>query len=138
MADSKFRENRLHDAAHLGVRLAIGSVFIFHSLGKFDPGFAGFLNQLGIPVEMQILIALAELLSGIFLIFGILARIAASILSMIALGVIFHVKHAAHLTGQGGFELELVLLAGVLTTIVAGPGRISISHIIKKVPRFLQ
>jgi len=67
-----------------------------------------------------------------------LTRISASILSIIMLGVIFHVKHAAKLTGQGGFELELVLLAGVLTIIVAGPGRVSLSQIIKKIPRFLQ
>ncbi len=30
------------------------------------------------------------------------------------------------------------MLAVVLTIIVAGPGRISISHLAKKIPRFLQ
>ena len=138
LTDAKFRESKLHDVAHSGIRTAIGTIFIVRGLGKFDPGFAGFLNQLGIPAEMQILIALAELVSGILLIIGILTRISASTLSIIMLGAIFYVKHAAHLTGQGGYELELVLLAGVLTMIVAGPGRLSISHIIKKIPRFLQ
>ncbi|HSB57580.1 MAG TPA: DoxX family protein [Nitrosopumilaceae archaeon] len=138
MTDAKFRENKLHDIAHFGLRAAIGTVFILHSLGKFDSGFVGFLNQIGIPAEMQFLIAFAELISGTLLIIGILTRISASILSIILLGVIFHVKHAAKLTGQGGFELELVLLAGVLTIIVAGPGRLSISQLIKKIPRFLQ
>ena len=138
MTDAKFRENKLHDIAHFGIRAAIGTIFISHGLGKFDPGFVVFLNQIGLPAEMQFLIAFAEFVSGILLIIGVLTRISASILSIVMLGAIFHVKHAARLTGQGGFELELVILAGVLTIIVAGPGRVSISHITKKIPRFLQ
>jgi len=54
------------------------------------------------------------------------------------LGSIFHVKGASNLTGEGGFALDLMLLAGCLAIIVAGPGRVSISHIAKKIPRFLQ
>jgi len=54
------------------------------------------------------------------------------------MGAIFYVKEASNLTGQGGYEIDLVLLAACLTIIVAGPGRISISHIAKKIPRFLQ
>lgn len=138
MTDAKFRENKLHDIIHFGVRAVVGTIFIAHSLGKFNPGFVGFLNQIGIPAEMQFLIALAELVSGILLIIGILTRISASILSVVALGAIFHVKHATNLTGQGGYELELLLLVTVLSIIVVGPGRVSLSHIVKKIPRFLQ
>ena len=138
MTDAKFRENKLHDVVHFGVRAVVGTIFIAHSLGKFNPGFVGFLNQIGIPVEMQFFIALAEFVPGILLIIGILTRISASILSIIMLGAIFHVKHAANLTGQGGYELELLLLVSVLSIIVAGPGRASLSNIVKKIPRFLQ
>ena len=138
MTDTKFRESKFHDITHFGIRISIGTIFIVHGLGKFDPGFVGFLNQIGLPAEMQLLIALAEFVSGILLIMGVLTRISASVLSIIMLGAIFHVKHAAHLTGQGGYEFELVILAGVLTIIVAGPGRVSLSHITKKIPRFLQ
>jgi putative oxidoreductase len=42
------------------------------------------------------------------------------------------------LTGQRGFEIDLLLLAASLTIITMGPGRISISHLAKKIPRFLQ
>lgn len=138
MADAKITESKLHDITHFGIRAALGVIFIVHGLGKFNPGFAGFLTNIGIPTEMQILLALAELVPGILLIIGILTRISASILSMVMLGAIFHVKHAADLTGQMGYELDLILLASCLAMIVAGPGRVSISHIIKKIPRFLQ
>ena len=138
MAEAKFKENKLHDIVHFGVRVVVGTIFIAHSLGKFNPGFVGFLNQIGIPAEMQFFIALGEFVPGILLIIGVFTRISASILSIIMLGAIFHVKHASNLTGQGGFELELLLLVGNLSIIVAGPGRVSLSHIIKKIPRFLQ
>ena len=138
MADAKFKENKLHDIAHFGLRVSIGTIFLVHGFGKFDPRFVGFLNQIGIPAEMQILIALAEFVSGILLIIGVLTRISASILSIVMLGAIFHVKHATNLTGQGGYEFELLILAGVLVIIVAGPGRVSLSHVVKKIPRFLQ
>jgi putative oxidoreductase len=54
------------------------------------------------------------------------------------LGDIFYVKQASSLTGERGFEIDLILLAACLTIIVAGPGRVSVSHIVKKIPRFLQ
>jgi putative oxidoreductase len=54
------------------------------------------------------------------------------------LGAIFMVKDVSKLTGQGGVELELLLLIGCLVIMIIGPGRISISYILKKVPRFLQ
>ncbi len=137
MKGAKFSESKLHDLAHLGMRLAIGTIFIVQGSGKFDPGFAGFLTNIGLPVEMQIPIALAETIGGILLIVGVLSRISSSILSIIALGAILHVKGASNLTGEGGFAIDLMLLAGNLLIIVAGPGRASISHLVKKIPRFL-
>ena len=139
MAEAKFSENRLLDIAFWGLRAAVGVIFIAHGTGKFGEGFVGFLTgPLGLPPEMQIPLALAETVPGILLIIGVLTRISASLLSIIMLGAIFYVKEASNLTGQGGYELDLVLLAACLTIIVAGPGRISISHIAKKIPRFLQ
>ena len=138
MADATIKIRKLGDLTHFGIRAAIGTIFIVHGSGKFDPSFVGFLNQIGIPAEMQFLIALAEFVSGILLIIGVLTRISASILSIVMLGAIFHVKHAANFTGQGGYEFELIILACVLSVIVAGPGRVSVSHIAKKIPRFLQ
>jgi putative oxidoreductase len=138
MADATLHQTKFHDITHFGLRLTIGVIFIVHGSGKFNPGFAGFLTQLGIPTEMQIVLALAEFVPGILIIIGILTRISASIISMMMLGAIFYVKKAASITGQGGVEFEILLLAGILIVIVLGPGRISISHIVKKIPRGLQ
>ena len=92
----------------------------------------------GIPAEMQIPIALAEFIPGILLIIGVLTRISASLISIVMLGAIFLVKGASSLTGEHGYEFDLILLAACLVVIVAGPGRVSLSYVFKKVPRVLQ
>ena len=138
MADTEIRKMMLHDVTHFGLRLVVGAIFIAHSIGKFDPGFGGFVASLGLPPEMQIPIALAELVPGILLIVGVLTRISGAIISMVMLGAIFVVKGAQSLTGDSGVEFDLILLAVCLVIIVIGPGRLSLATVVKKVPRFLQ
>ena len=136
MPDAKLSEGKLNDIVFMGLRSAIGVIFIAHGMGKFGEGFVGFLTgPLGLPAEMQIPIALAELIPGILLIVGVLSRISASLLSIIMLGAIFYVKGAANLTGERAYELDLILLAASLVIIVMGPGRVSLSHLVKKIPR---
>ncbi len=137
MTTSEIKEKILNDVVFIGLRSAIGVIFIVHGIGKFNPGFVDFLSNIGLPPEMQIPIALAELVPGILLVFGVLSRLSASLLCIIMLGAIFHVKGAQSLTGDGGVELDLILLASSLVIMVVGPGRISLSHIIKKLPRCL-
>ena len=112
-------------------------IFIAHSIPKFDPGFGGFLGSIGMPPEAQIPIALLELVGGSVLIVGVLSRISAAMLSMNMLGAIFVIRGASSLTGDNGYELDLILLASCLVIIAIGPGRASISHVIKRIPRFL-
>jgi putative oxidoreductase len=137
LTTSEIKEKILNDVVFIGLRSAIGVIFIVHGIGKFNPGFADFLSNIGLPPEMQIPIALAELVPGILLVFGVLSRLSASLLCIIMLGSIFHVKGAQSLTGDGGVELDLILLASSLVIMIVGPGRISLSHIIKKLPRCL-
>ena len=136
---SNLSTHGLHDAAQMGMRVAVGVIFIVHGFGKFgNPGFGGWISSMGIPAEMQIPIALAEFIPGILLLLGILTRISASLISIVMLGAIFLVKGASSLTGEHGYELDLILLASCLVVIVAGPGRVSLSYALKKVPRILQ
>ena len=118
------------------MRITIGVIFIIHGYGKIgNEGFAGWLPSLGIPAELSMLIALAEIVPGILLIIGVLSRISASVIAIIMVGAIFHVKGAASIAGDGGVEFDLILLAASLVIIVAGPGRASLAHVLKKIPR---
>jgi len=138
VAESEIRNHKLNDIVFMGLRAVIGVIFIVHGTGKFGPGFVGFLTgPLGLPPEMQIPIALAETVPGILLIVGIFTRFSSSLLSIVMLGAIFYVKDAASLTGDRGYEIDLILLAANLVIVVAGPGRVSLAHAIKKLPRFL-
>ncbi len=139
MTEAIFRENKLHDITHWGIRAALGSIFLVHSLKKFDPSWQDWLIQIGLPPEMQLPIALAEFIGGIMLLVGVLTRITASIFSVIVLGAIFHIRwENGFFVSEGGWEWDLVMLAALLSIIVAGPGRVSISHLVKRIPRFLQ
>ncbi len=62
----------LHDITHWGIRAAMGTIFIVHSLKKFDPSWQEWLMTIGMPPEMQLPIALAELIAGICLVVGVL------------------------------------------------------------------
>ncbi len=135
--DAHLSQHKLHDVVNIGLRAAVGVVFIVHGSGKFNPGFLGFMEMLGLPPEMQIPIALAETVPGILLLIGVFTRLSASLLSIVMLGAIFYVKQAGSLTGERGFELDLILLAACLVVMIAGPGRISIAHVVKKLPRCL-
>lgn len=136
MTDGSLKDGKLSHVAFMGLRAAIGVIFIAHGISKLtNPGFGGFLAKLGLPPELALLVGLAEFIPGIMLIAGVLTRISASIISIIMVGAIFHVKGAANLTGEGAYELDLILLASALVIIVAGPGKISIAHLVKKLPR---
>ena len=137
--DASLKENVLHEITHWGIRASIGAIFIIHSLKKFDPSWQEWLMSIGMPPEMQLPIALAEFIGGILLIIGVLTRVTGSVFAVILLGAIFHIRwENGFFVSQGGWEWDLVMLAAVLSIIVAGPGRISISHLVKKIPRFLQ
>ena len=137
MTSAEIREKILNDVVFIGLRSAIGVIFILHGIPKFSPGFAENLLNMGLPAELQIPIALAELVSGILLIIGVLSRLSASLISIIMLGAIFMIKGASSITGKGGVELDLILLAVALVIMIVGPGRISLAQVIKKLPRCL-
>src|SRR5574337_23182 len=137
MADATLRTYKLHDLSHFGLRISVGVLFIVHSLGKFDSSAGGFFSSVGLPSEMAPLIGLLELIGGMLLIAGVLTRIASSLLAIEMLIVMVHLKKLQSFSGKNGLELELLIFVILLTIIALGPGRISISHAVKKLPRFL-
>ena len=137
--EASLKENVLHDITHWGISASIGIIFIVHSLKKFDPNWQEWLMSIGLPPEMQLPIALAEFIGGVLLVIGVLTRVTGSVFAVILLGAIFHIRwENGFFVSKGGWEWDLVMLAAVLAIIVAGPGRISIAHAVKKIPRFLQ
>ena len=138
MADAEIRTSKFVDIAIFGLRLAIGAIFIAAGFIKFDPSVVPYLQQMGLPTELQYLYALQEFVPGILVIAGVLTRISASVLSAVMLGVIFYIDRLSTFVEPNGAALAVILLAVSLVLITTGSGKISISHLVKKVPRFLQ
>lgn len=138
MADSDIRYGKIHDVAFFGLRLAVGSIFIVAGSFKLDASVIPYLQQMGLPTQLQYLYAIQEIIPGILLISGVLSRISGVVLSLVMLGVIFYINKLSQFVGPNGIETPVMLLAASSVLIVTGPGKISISHLIKRVPRFLQ
>lgn len=137
MTTAEIKEKVLNDVVFMGLRSSIGVIFILHGMMKFNPGFANALPNMGLPPEMQIPIALAEVVPGVLMIIGVLSRFSGALLSIVMVGAIFHVKGAQSMTGDGGVEFDVILLAASLVIMIVGPGRISLAQAIKKIPRCL-
>ena len=138
MVDTEIRPSKFVDTAIFGLRLAIGAIFIAAGFIKFDPSVVPYLQQMGLPTELQYLYALQEFVPGILITVGVLTRISASVLSAVMLGVIFYINKLSSFIEPNGAALAVILLAASLVLITIGPGKISISHLVKKIPRFLQ
>lgn len=133
--------------SHLVVRLGLGIVFFAHGsqkvLGWFGgPGLKGtiayFRQGLGVPPALAALAALTEILGGLAMIVGFLAR--PSALGLMAVMVVAIVKvHAkngffinfANTPGKGhGFEFNLALIAMALSILIGGAGQWSIDRLL--------
>lgn len=133
------KTNRLHEITYWGIRASVGVIFIAYGLQKFDPIWREHLIGFGLPPELQIPIALAETIGGIFLIVGILSRITGVIFSVILVDAIFHIRwNNGFFIAKGGWDYDLALIAMTLFIVVMGSGGISISSRLKKIPSFLQ
>lgn len=132
------QSNRLHEITYWGIRASIGVIFFVYGIQKFDPIWQQHLVNFGLPPELQIPVALAETIGGVFLIVGFMTRITGAIFSIILLDAIFHIRwENGFFIAQGGWDYDLALLAMTLLVIATGPGKISINSKLK-IPKTLQ
>ncbi|MCY3598683.1 MAG: DoxX family protein [Gemmatimonadetes bacterium] len=113
------------------LRVVIGLIFVMHGGPKLAGGIEGtaaFLASLGIPLSGIAAwgIALAETLGGASLIAGLFVTPFALLLAAHMLTGIFlvHLANGFYVVGpgQGGYEFNLLLIAALLTLVLAGSG----------------
>jgi putative oxidoreductase len=127
------------DVALLTTRLLAGLVMIPHGaqhlLGSFNgPGLAGFVQYVG---TVGYLVAIGEFFGGIGLVAGVLSRFSAAAIIAIMIGaiVMVHAPFGFFMNWTGtqkgeGFEFHLVMIGLLLTTLIAGPGRFAVGHLL--------
>ena len=110
------------------LRLFVGAVFITHgSLKLFGglKGFAGFLQQAGVPSPdlMAPFVAGVEFLGGVAILLGLGTRVAALLLTCVMIVAMLTVT--LKIGFAGGYDLNLALLGGLLALLLAGPGKLA-------------
>lgn len=134
-----------NDAINPGIGLAIlrvvtGVIFVAHGGHKLfvsgvDP-VAGFLGQLGVPLATVSAwgITLLEFFGGLALIAGLVVTPVAVLLivHMLTGIVLVHASNGFYVVGpgQGGVEFNLLLIAGLSTLILAGPGAAAVDAVV--------
>ncbi|MCF7808132.1 MAG: DoxX family protein [Candidatus Marinimicrobia bacterium] len=106
--------------AHWFIRASLAGIFIFHGFIKFP--MAGMMaDQMGMPTFVVYVLALMEILGGIFIIAGalfneLLTRIAGAIFAVVMFGAIMMVHWpqwsfvASESHPMGGMEFQLLVL----------------------------
>lgn len=125
----------------LALRLPLGIIFAAHGAQKLFGWFGGYgLEGTGqwmasIGLEPGYLMALgagsAEFFGGVFLILGLLTRPAALVLAFTMIVAIFtvHIGNGLFMSNNG-YEFGLALLAGAVSLLLSGGGRLSADRIL--------
>ena len=122
--------------ALLGLRIAVGLFFVFHGLSKIGVinagGFGravGFLAELNMPAPgiTAPLLAVVETLGGLALIFGVLTRVVAILLTVIVAAEIMLVKLSESINPMS-YIFELGLFAALLILAYFGPGTLALDE----------
>jgi len=116
----------------LPIRIMVGVGFMAHGYPKLNNigGTGEFFAHTGLPPELALPIALLEFFGGLVLVLGVLTRISSALLIAEMIGAILTVKISKGFVG--GYELDLLFVAGATSLLITGPGRISIEHDIIK------
>lgn len=127
------------DVAWLLVRVIVGIVGIFHGAQKLFgwfgghgiAGFAGALEQMGIPMPMvsAYLAGGAEFFGGLLVAVGLLTRLAALPFAYVMFVAVTQV-HNKSFGLPDGMEYALTLLVVLVAIALAGPGRWSVDALL--------
>lgn len=124
---------RMRPFSALAGRLVLGSIMLAHGWGKVIPrgslyNFAHTVARMGLPYWLGYVAAFTEFFGGIALILGLLTSVAAIGIAIDMAVAILKVHLHRGLTGPGGFEFPLSLLAIAVFLLADGPGYLALDQ----------
>ena len=129
---TKYTDNSISFAL-LVLRIALGGLMIPHGYQKlmsFAAKSSGFSDpfHIGGPASMSLTI-FAEFFCAVFILIGLMTRLA-TIPLIVAMSVAVFIAHKGQVFGDG--EHAALYLAGYITLLFTGPGKISMDKLIGK------
>jgi len=127
--------HQFSDFALLILRLALGTVFLFHGLPKKGLWSAQPSDQMpaGLLTRLRIL-SIAEPAGALGLIFGLLTQLAGLGLVIVMAGAITFLRTKAHRKFQEanapGWEFEFMLLVVALALAILGGGKYALDRVV--------
>ncbi len=130
---------KLIGAAILVIRVTLGVLMFAHGAQKvfgvfggkgLDATVDGMSKGLGMPSWLAYLSCFTELVGGIGIILGVLTRFFSIAVLINMLVAVFAVHFKNGLLGPGGFEFPGSLAMLALTIALAGPGMLSLDHVL--------
>ena len=124
----------LHQFEDLGLlilRVAIGTIFLVHGASKWSM----WKQPQGTPPNMMTnimrLLSIVEPVAGIAVFLGVFTQVAAIGLALVMIGAIYmkSMKWQKSFTGDGGWELDFMILAGCITLLFLGAGGYSFDNL---------
>jgi putative oxidoreductase len=132
--------DRMTPFMHWALRLALGSVFLYHGLTKF-PVLSGMAEMMEMPVFMVGLLAVMETAGGLLILIGgagpdWATRLGGLLIIPIMLGAIFmvHLPHGWNSVNMGtgnmgrGMEFQFTLLMIALYFLITGNNQVSVPN----------
>src|SRR3989454_11933827 len=111
--------------ASLLFRIAAGIIFLAHGhpkRGSQTKMGADFMKSSGMPVWIAAFAGVAEFFGGLALILGIFTPIIALLFVLWMISTTWFAKTKLHKKLQGGYEFDLILMAGTLAIPILGSG----------------
>jgi uncharacterized membrane protein YphA (DoxX/SURF4 family) len=117
--------------------VVLGGLFVYHGYDKFDGGIGmvqDMFDMWGVPAAdlAAPATAIVEIVAGAALIIGLGTRVAATMLGVVMVGALLYLKTDLGIISaepMPGAELDLALLAGLVTLMAIGAGRLSIDAV---------
>jgi len=127
-------------AASLILRLALGTLFIFHGYSKLGAQArkqgAEWMKSMGLPGGMVLFGGTVEFLGGIALLLGILTPIVAALFALWMLSTTWLQVTKMKSKYSGGYEIDITLLFGSLALASLGAGALSFDALLVLGPLF--
>ena len=119
------------DLASILLRLAIGTLFIYHGYPKLISQRKGeWMKSVGMSTTLVPFGGFVELFGGLGLLIGLLTPIVAVLSGLWMLSTTWFAKSKIKKKYFGGYELDITLLLAALALTFLGGGAFSIDHLI--------